>query len=223
MDLSDAVIAFDLDGTLVDTAPDLAGTMNAILEREGLAPLPLSAVRGMIGHGARALLAKGFAANGVDLAPERADRLFAAFLDHYHAHIADASRPFAGVETALDALAEAGARLAVCTNKPTALSERLLGELGLAPRFAAIIGPDRAPAPKPDARHLQYTLAQAGGARRALMVGDSATDRDAARNAGTPVVLVSFGYTEIPAAELAPDRLIHHFDELVPAVRALLG
>jgi phosphoglycolate phosphatase len=223
MDLSDAVIAFDLDGTLVDTAPDLAGTMNAILEREGLAPLPLSAVRGMIGHGARALLAKGFAANGVDLAPERADRLFAAFLDHYHAHIADASRPFAGVETALDVLAAAGARLAVCTNKPTALSERLLAELGLAQRFAAIIGPDRAPAPKPDARHLQYTLAQAGGARRALMVGDSATDRDAARNAGTPVVLVSFGYTEIPAADLAPDRLIHHFDELVPAVWALLG
>ncbi len=221
--LAGAVIAFDLDGTLVDTAPDLVGTMNHMLAVEGLPPLPMAEVRTMIGRGARALMDRGFAAAGQVIPPEREQALFDRFIEHYSGRIADESRPFPGVAEALDDLAGAGATLAVCTNKRTGLSVRLLEALGLAGRFAAIVGPDSAPAAKPDPRHLIAAVEAAGGqASHALMVGDSKTDFDAARAAGVPVVLVSFGYTEVPAADLAADALIHHFDDLPAAARRVL-
>jgi phosphoglycolate phosphatase len=222
--LADATIVFDLDGTLVDTAPDLMGTLNVLLAREGLPPLPLDETRSLIGQGAKALLARGFAAAGRPLAEPRLSELFDDFITRYLAHIADKSRPFDGAVAAMDALATAGARLAVCTNKRTDLSLALLGALGLTDRFAAIVGADAAPAPKPDPRHLTTTIARAGGsADRAVMVGDSASDARAARNAGVPLILVSFGYTDIPAAQLGPDVLIDHFDELPAACARLLG
>jgi phosphoglycolate phosphatase len=222
--LADATIVFDLDGTLVETAPDLMGTLNVLLEREGHAPLPLADAHGLIGAGAKALLARGFESAGAPLEEPRLSELFEDFITHYLAHIADESRPFDGVLEAMDVLAAHGARLAVCTNKRTDLSVALLDALGLSPRFAAIIGADSAPAPKPDPRHLLTTIERAGGrADRAVMVGDSASDARAARNAGVPLVLVSFGYTDVPAAELDPDRLIDHFDELPDACRQLLG
>ena len=222
-DLAGAVVVFDLDGTLVDTAPDLVATLNALLAEEGLAPLALDEARPMIGQGARAMLAKGFAANGAPLGEARMDGLFARFIAHYLARIAQASRPFPGAVAALDALAAAGARLAICTNKRTDLSVALLRALGLEGRFAAIVGADAAPAGKPDPRHLIATIERAGGRReRAVMVGDSASDAGAARAAGVPLVLVSFGYTDIPAGELAPDVLIDHFDGLPAACARLL-
>ncbi len=221
-DLAGATIVFDLDGTLVESAPDLVSTLNVLLAREGLAPLPLARARDMIGQGAKALLAKGFAAEGQILREPRLSTLFEAFIAHYRDHIADASHAFPGVEAALTSLAEAGAKLAVCTNKRTDLSVALLSALGLADRFAAIVGPDSAGAAKPEPRHLLAAIEQAGGRPdRAIMVGDSVSDAGAARGAGVPLILVSFGYTPVPAADLGADVLIDHFDELVEACRRL--
>lgn len=222
--LEGATIAFDLDGTLVDTAPDLIATLNVLLAGEGLPVLPLAEARPFIGHGARWLIQRGFEAAGAELAPERAEAMFERFIAHYRDHIADESRPFPGCEAALDTLAAAGARLAVCTNKPTDLSVLLLDRLDLSRRFAAIVGPDLAPAPKPDPRHLLAAIERTGGRRdRALMVGDSGTDVGAARAAGAGLIVVSFGYTAVPAAELDHDILLDHYDDLPPACRRLLG
>jgi phosphoglycolate phosphatase len=222
--LDGAVIAFDLDGTLVDTAPDLVGTLNLLLQEEGLSPLPLDAARPFIGRGAKWLIERGFQAANAPLPADRAPALFDRFIAHYLAHIADESRPFPGVVAALSDLKAAGAKLAVCTNKRTDLSVALLDALDLGPLFAAVIGADAAPASKPDPRHLETAVAAAGGGLdRALLVGDAATDAGAARAAGTPLVLVSFGYTEIPAKDLAPDILIDHFDQLPDACVRLLG
>ena len=218
-----ATIVFDLDGTLVETAPDLLSTLNFLLMRENIAPLPLDLARTLIGQGAKALIARGFAAAGEPLSAERLEALFQAFIPHYLDHIADESRPFDGVVEALDVLEVAGARLAVCTNKRTDLSVALLKALGIADRFAAIVGGDSAPAQKPDARHLTTTIERAGGdIGRAVMIGDSISDARAARNAGVPLILVSFGYTDIPARDLEPDILIDHFNELPAACARLL-
>ena len=221
--LEGATIAFDLDGTLVDSAPDLIGTLNVILADEGLPPLPFHEARPFIGHGARRLMQRGFQAQGREITVEAMEPLFARFIAHYDAHSADLTRPYPGVTAALTQLKAAGARLAVCTNKLTGLSVGVLEKLDLARFFDAVTGADSAPAAKPDPRHLIAAVEAAGGRmERALMVGDAATDAGAARAAGVPLVLVSFGYTEIPAAELSPDILIDHFDELVPACVRLL-
>lgn len=222
--LEGAVVAFDLDGTLVDTAPDLIGTLNVLLTEEGVRPFPLEQARPFIGKGARWLIERGFAEAGAPLAPEQVPELFDRFIARYLEHIADESRPFPGCVEALDTLRDAGAKLAVCTNKLTGLSASLLGALGLADRFEVIVGADAAPAIKPDPRHLAAAVDAVGGQMaRTVLVGDAATDAGAARAAGAGLILVSFGYTEIPAAELDPDILIHHFDELPGAVSRLLG
>jgi len=222
--LSGAVIAFDLDGTLVDTAPDLIGTLNWLLAEEGLAPLALDEARPFIGRGARWMIQRGFQAAAAPLAPEDLQPLFERFIVRYNDHIADESRPFPGVVQALERLKADGAKLAVCTNKLTGLSVSLLDALNLSSLFDAVVGADSAPAIKPDPRHLEAAIAAAGGSRdRAILVGDAATDAGAARAAGVPLILVSFGYTETPAAELKPDILIHHFDELPAACVRLLG
>lgn len=214
-------ILFDLDGTLVDTAPDLAAAMNHVLTSVGRPPVPVDHVRGLVGHGARALIARGLATTG-DPRPDLVEASMPVFLQHYAANIAAGSRPFAGVEAALDALADAGCRLAICTNKPTHLARLLVEALGWSGRFHAVIGATSVPAAKPDAGHVLAALAAAGGeAGHAAFVGDSATDVGAARNAGLPVVVVSFGYTDIPPHELGADVVIDHYDALVPALRGL--
>ena len=221
--LSGATIVFDLDGTLIDTAPDLIATLNVLLGEEGIAALPLASARNMIGRGARALIARGFEAAGAPADSATLDRLFDRFIAHYRDNIALHSRPFPSMIETLDALHAAGARLAVCTNKRTDLSVALLDALNLTSRFAAIVGADAAPAAKPDPRHLTLTIDRAGGRiDRAVMVGDSASDLGAARAAGVPVVLVSFGYSDIPARELEADVLIDHYDQLLDGCVALL-
>jgi phosphoglycolate phosphatase len=217
-------IVFDLDGTLVDTAPDLISALNFVLDREGLAPVPLHVARNLIGAGARRLIERGLELEGREASPQDIARLTADFIGYYADHIADASRPFEGLESALDDLSSRGFRLAVCTNKLEWLSKRLLDELGLSARFAAICGADTFGVSKPDPAFLRETVARAGGEMSSsIMVGDAGTDIGVARRAGVPVIGVSFGYTEVPIAELKPDRLIAHMRELAGAVEALTG
>jgi len=177
-------IVFDLDGTLVDTAPDLIGTLSVILTQHRLPAVP--------------------------------------FVTHYAAHIADRSRAYPHVESALDRLAQAGYRLAVCTNKLEWLSRSLLDSLHLAGRFAAICGQDTFGVQKPDPEFFRQTVRRAGGdPERAIMVGDSATDIRTARAASAPVVAVDFGYTDVPVATLKPDQVISSFAALPQAVADL--
>jgi phosphoglycolate phosphatase len=221
--LDKVVVAFDLDGTLVHTAPDLMGALNTLLAEEGLPPLPLEAAPSLVGRGAKIMIERGFAAAGEPLDAARASALFERYIALYLGRIAHESAPFEGLAEALDALEAEGAILAVCTNKRTDLSLALLDALDLTKRFAAIVGADMAPRSKPDASHLLLTIEMAGGSpTRALMVGDSINDVLAARNAGVPVVLVSFGYTDTPAAELDRDILIDRFDELFAAALSLV-
>jgi phosphoglycolate phosphatase len=217
------IIVFDLDGTLAETAPDLIGTLNALLARKGLPPVPVSAARQIVGAGARALIERGFGYHGAPLAPERIDPLVQEFLAHYEQHIAEKTYLFPGALEALTRFEDVGFQLAVCTNKPERLSRILLSALGVAERFAAICGRDTFAMSKPDGRALLLTIeAGRGDPARALMVGDSRTDIDTARNARVPVVAVDFGYTDAPVAELSPDRVISHYDELWGAAEALM-
>ncbi len=185
--ISGSTIVLDLDGTLVDTAPDLVGTLNLLLIAEGLPSISVKQIRPMIGRGARVMIERGFAAAGEPLDPARVPALFARFIDLYQDRIADESAPFPGAIEAMDALRGAGARLAICTNKRTSLSVSLLNALNIADRFDAVVGADSVPASKPDAGHLIAAVEQAGGRlERALMVGDSGADAAAARAAGVP-------------------------------------
>jgi phosphoglycolate phosphatase len=221
---SSLTIVFDLDGTLVDTAPDLIDALNFVLDREGLPPVPLHAARNLIGAGARKLIERGLELEGRATSLADIDRMTRDFIAYYADHIADASRPFDGLEGALDDLATHGHRFAVCTNKLEWLSKRLLDRLGLSARFAAICGADTFGVAKPDPAILQQTVARAAGALSStIMVGDAGTDIGVARRAGVPVIGVSFGYTDVPIAELKPDRLIHHMRELPRAVEGLAG
>jgi len=216
------IIVFDLDGTLVDTAPDLINALNFVLDREGLPPVPLDSARNLIGAGARKLIERGLEQEGRAVSLQDITRLTADFIDYYAAHIADCSRPFEGLESALDDLSARGFRLAVCTNKLEWLSKRLLDQLDLSARFAAICGADTFGVSKPDPAFLRQTIARAGGQlSSSIMVGDAGTDIGVARRAGVPVIGVGFGYTDVPIAELKPDRLIHHMRDLPAAVEAL--
>ena len=159
-------VVFDLDGTLVDTAPDLINALNVILDREGLAPVPLQSARNMIGAGARKLIERGLELEGRNASAADIARLTDDFISYYAEHIADASRPFEGLERALDDLAGLGYRLAVCTNKLEWLSKRLLDRLNLSARFSAICGADTFGIAKPDPSILRQTVARAGTASR---------------------------------------------------------
>jgi len=215
-------IVFDLDGTLIDTAPDLISTLNLILGRENLPPVPYDDARRMIGGGARGMIEKALAAEGRPGSKADLDRMFGAFIEYYAAHIADHSRPFPKLEATLDLLAGEGHRLAVCTNKLEWLSVRLLTLLKLDRRFAAICGQDTFGVMKPDPEILRQTILRSGGeTRRAIMVGDSGTDVRTARAATVPVIAVDFGYSEVPIASLQPDRIIGSFADLPGAVREL--
>jgi len=216
-------IVFDLDGTLIDTAPDLIDMLNVILARHDVQAVAFDHARTMIGAGVKPLLERALRTRGIALAPDALDALFAEYIELYAAHIADRSRPFPGLENALDTLAARGCRFAVCTNKLEWLSVRLLDALNMSRRFAAIVGQDTFGVRKPDPEILRRTIERAGGAvDRAVMVGDSMTDVATARNAGVPVIAVDFGYTETPPTEFGADRLISHFDAL-PAAIAELG
>ncbi|MBP0578414.1 phosphoglycolate phosphatase [Labrys sp. LIt4] len=215
---------FDLDGTLVDSARDLMGTLNFILAREGLPALPVERAQSLLGAGARALLERGFAECGQTVEPARMDVLYRDFLDYYGEHLADETVAFDGVEEALQTLKSRGWLLGICTNKVTEHSVRLIEALKLTPYFSAICGRDAFAWFKPDPRHLTLSIEAAGGdPTHAVMVGDSKTDIDTALRAGLPSVCVDFGYTDIPATQLGATHVISHFDQLISAIDAITG
>lgn len=216
---SPPLVVFDLDGTLVDTAPDLVGALNAILEREGIPPVPAQSARKMIGAGARALLERGLERDGRAVDADKLARMVQDFIAYYADNIAVQSKPFDGLIAALDILAERGCRFAVCTNKLEWLSKRLLDQLNLSQRFAAICGADTFGVAKPDPTILRQTVARAGGdMSSAIMVGDAGPDVGVARRAGIPVIGVDYGYTDVPIRDLSPDIVISCLDELPGAV-----
>jgi phosphoglycolate phosphatase len=222
--MSAPTIVFDLDGTLIDTAPDLVDTLNIILAREGLPAVPFAVARNMIGGGARVLIERGLKADGRSGSVTEVDRLYGDFVAYYADHLAERSLPFPGAVAAIERLKGHGCRFAICTNKLEWLSVRLLDALGLSRHFSAICGQDTFGVQKPDAEILLRTIQKAGGnPTRAVMVGDSANDINVARAARIPVIAVAFGYTETPVAHLGPDRTIDHFDQLPAAVFDLLG
>jgi phosphoglycolate phosphatase len=222
--LAGATVAFDLDGTLVDTAPDIVAALNFALEAEGCEALPFVQGRLLIGGGVRPLIERGFRAAGLPASPERLAKAFDAFIARYGDHLSDDSRPYPGVVEALTTLKAGGLRLCVCTNKYTDLAVALLVQLGLGHFFDAVTGPQGLPAQKPDPRHLEAAIHAAGGdVSRAVMVGDAATDAGAARAAGLPLILMSYGYTETPAADLRPDILLDRFEDVPDAVLRLLA
>jgi phosphoglycolate phosphatase len=215
-------LVFDLDGTLADTAADLIRTLNVILARLDVPPVPAVKARDVVGAGARAMLERGLALGGRTVTSAELGELFRDFLSHYAENLAVETRLFDGAENALAAFAERGHRLAVCTNKMEEHSKRLLDALGVANRFDAICGRDSFAWAKPDPRHLTLTIEKAGGdPRRAIMIGDSRTDIDTAKAAGLPVVAVDFGYTDVPVRKLGPDRIVSHFNDLAAAVEEL--
>ena len=213
------VVVFDLDGTLADTAPDLTAALNHALGVLGRPPVPAEDVRHMVGHGARALLQKGLAATG-EMTEALVEQGFPIFIDHYVAHIADATTIYPGLEVALDRLAARGVKLAVCTNKAEGLARRCIDALGWATRFDALIGGDTLSVRKPDPVPLFEAIARCGGGAAAY-VGDSITDTDTGRNAGIPTIAVTFGFTDRPPEALGATALIDHFDELIPTLEQL--
>lgn len=216
-------IAFDLDGTLVDTAPDLILATNHALATLGTAPVEPGIVKPWVSFGARRMITEALAHRRHATSEARIDEALAAFLDYYAANIAVASRPFPGTEAALDRLAARGARLVVCTNKRADLSHALLAALGMKARFAAIAGRDTFPHSKPHPAHLEGAIAMAGGSvARAVMVGDSEVDIATAKAARVPVVAVTFGYPGAPLADFAPEAIIDHYDDLDAAIARLI-
>ena len=216
------LIVFDLDGTLVDSAPDLIDTLNIIIGREGLAPVPLERGRKFVGRGGKVMLRQGLEAGGLEVSDARLDEMFASFLAYYDDHLTVKTRFYPGAEAALDRLAAAGHGLAICTNKIEKPSRKLIAELGATARFRAICGQDTFPVSKPNGAALRLTIERAGGdPARAIMVGDTETDILTAKSAGLPVIAVDFGYAPEPVASLYPDTIISHFDELAAAVEAM--
>jgi phosphoglycolate phosphatase len=224
LDLTDTTIVFDLDGTIVDTAPDLLSATNHALGLVGVAPVTLEELHPFIGRGSKAMIEAGLGFRGASVGQDESRRLHDAFLAYYADNVAVGSRPFEGVPELLVDLVGAGARLAVCTNKYEALSKLLLSELRLADRFKAIAGRDTFAVCKPDPGHLTGVIAMVGGrADRAVMVGDSEVDIATAVAAEVPSIGVTFGYTARPVAELGADAVIDHFREFPAALAKVLA
>lgn len=216
-------VVFDLDGTLVDTGPDLTAALNHALTTLGRPNVPESDVKDMVGSGALRLIERGLARTGGE-ARELTAAMMPLFLEHYAAHIADHSQPYPGVVEAMDALEAEGVRFAICTNKTEGLARRLVDALGWSHRFLAIVGGDSLAVRKPDPEHLLATIRAAGGApEHSAFVGDTHFDTQAGAAAGVPTVAVRFGFSAEPVEGLFAAAIIDHYDELVPTLHALFA
>ena len=212
-----SVVVFDLDGTLVDTAPDLVASLNHAVTQAGLEPVTYGDLTHLVGHGAKAMIERTFSMRGKALGAGDLEWLMKEFVDFYHGSMPGESIPYPGILDAMDRLTAAGYTLAVCTNKLEMLATSLLDSLDLLSRFAAITGGDTFAVRKPDAEHLLSTIRLAGGLpERSVMVGDSLNDILVARNASVRSIGVPFGYSDVTIESLTPDAIIRHFDELTP-------
>ncbi|MEL6568162.1 MAG: phosphoglycolate phosphatase [Pseudomonadota bacterium] len=217
-------IVFDLDGTLVESAPDLLNALNHTIAPLGLPAVELEQIRTMIGHGAKAMIRAALEQNQRDMDQIDMDGLWSRFIAHYEENIAVDSHVFDGVEAAFGELKAEGAMLCVCTNKTQALTDRLLSELSLTHWFEAVVGADSVPAKKPDGGHILETVSRSGGQpSRAIMIGDSRTDEKAAQNAGLPFIFVPFGYEAAPVEDIVKADVLHHYSELLGRIRAVAG
>lgn len=207
------VVVFDLDGTLADTALDLAAALNHTLGRLGRPAVPPDSVRKLVGQGARMLLRRALAASGGASQP-LIEEGYAIFIEYYGANICVATTPYPALEPALDALTKRGVALAVCTNKPERLTYGLLDALRWSARFQAVVGADTLATRKPDPAPLIEAIARAGGGR-AVLVGDSSVDAETAKAAGLPFVAVSFGFSDRPVEQLGAAAIIDRYDELI--------
>lgn len=218
-----SAVVFDLDGTLVDSAPDLAAALNRLLAAEGRRRVSLNEASVMIGDGVRVLVERGFAATGAPVEGAVLDEMTKRYLADYGKNACVETKPFSGAEDSLRALAARGMKMAVCTNKPEGPSRAILAGLGLDRYFAVVVGGDTVPgAKKPDPRPMRAVLAGLGiDSARAVMVGDSANDVKSARAVAMKVIVVGHGYTRVPAAELGADAVIQGFSELSDALARL--
>jgi phosphoglycolate phosphatase len=224
IDLTGRTVVFDLDGTLIDTAPDLIAAVNHVLESDGFEPVEHSRLRPVISLGGRCMIEAGLGIRGATYSPHQIDALFRRFIAYYSRNMSVHSRPFSGLEDELDRIAAWGAKIAVCTNKREDLARQLLDELGLVDRFAALAGRDTFPVCKPHPGHLISTIEKAGGEpMAAVMIGDSETDVKTAKAAGIPVIGVTFGYTDVPVTALDCDAVITAYQELPVALDGICG
>lgn len=215
-------VLFDLDGTLVDSAPDLGRALNHVLTHNGMDPVRLEDVRVFVGQGARVLLQRGFAHYDRTPSDDELDKAMEQFLAYYHDNICIDSVTYDGVEDVLKELSSTGVTMAVCTNKTEPLSIQLIEHLGLSQYFATICGSDTVPNRKPHPDHILETLKRAQASSiSSVMIGDSRADIESARAAGLPVVAMGYGYTPVPASELGADLVLDDFRELPHALRSL--
>ena len=219
--MSKGTIVFDLDGTLVDSVPDLAGSLDTLMEERRLAPIGVETARRLIGHGIPNLVRRAFAERGVEWQEEAGAAAVKRFTEIYGARASQETRPYPDVESVLAQLAAQGWRMAVCTNKMERFARQIVDDLGLSRFFAVVAGPDTFGVGKPDPRHLTETATAAGGERPVLFVGDSEVDIATGKAAGVPVIALTHGYTKTPLDGLGADRLIDAFAELPGAIAAL--
>lgn len=222
--LSGYTIAFDLDGTLIETVGDIHAALNKVLEAEGVPLATLDDIRNFVGQGARALIIRVLAVHGIHPDDARLDSLTEAYIAHYAADIATHSHPYPGLLDALDRLQAMGATICVCTNKRTDLSVLLLSELKMRHRFAAIVGADLVKNRKPHPDHYIHAIRAAhGDPARSVMVGDSINDVLSAKTAGAPVAVYALGYTDTAPDLLGADAVFSNYTHLPDLVVSLLG
>ncbi len=216
------VLLCDLDGTLIDSAPDLAAAVGEVLARRGRPPLTVEAIKTMIGDGVPKLIERAFAATGGAPQADELAALVSRYMPLYESRMTELTRPYPGAIEALRALKRAGWRLAVCTNKPEAPSRAIIAALGFDGLFEAVAGGDSFPVRKPDPGHLLGLLGRMGADPAvAVMLGDGQNDVLAARRAGLPAIAIAHGYGRVPARELGADVVIESFAELPGALAAL--
>ena len=217
-------IAFDLDGTLIDSVPDVRAAINRLLVSEGRSEVSLEQTLSLVGQGARVMMEQAMTLGGEPPAADALDRMVETYIEFYRRHPADLTTIYPGVIEVLESLAAQGVRMGICSNKPFVMTKLVLKTLGLDRYFDAVTGGDNVPQRKPDGRHVTHTLALMGGRpAHAVMVGDSETDVAAGKDAGLPVIAVTYGYAHVPVAELGADVLIERFSDLPAALDELAG